>query len=101
MTIEALVERNRQLERAVQRWRLISLLLALLLICSVAIGGTSVGMLLMREDDVGFVLPWNRARQEEELAKQRAVRTFLEDDLLRQHEHRAADEAAKKEPGPP
>jgi hypothetical protein len=97
MTNESLVEQVSQLKRTVRTWRVVSLMLALLLICSLAIGGTSVGMLLLRQDDVGFVLPWNRARQEEE----RAVRAFLEDDLLRQHEKRAADEAEKKEPGPP
>jgi hypothetical protein len=39
MTNESLVERNRLLERSARRWRVFSLVLALLLIGAVAVGG--------------------------------------------------------------
>ena len=95
-------ERITQLENQVQRWRRISLVLALLLTCAIGIGGTSVGMLLLRGDGGEFVWPWNRARHEQELARQRAVQAFLEVELLTQQQElaKAADEAPKK-PGPP
>src|SRR5262245_6663174 len=81
---EQLVERNQQLERSVTRWKLVGLCLLLLLIGALAVGGTSVGMLLIRQDGGEFVWPWNRARHEEELARQRVMQAEAELVLQRQ-----------------
>jgi hypothetical protein len=87
---EPLLERINLLERSVQRWRRISLVLALLLIGAVAVGGASVGMLLIRQDGGGFLLPWYRARaaREDAIRAEQAMRTA--------EAARQAAEAAKK-----
>jgi hypothetical protein len=105
MPNEALVERNRQLERSVKRWRLVSLVLALLLICAVAIGGIVTA--IPRSQEPGGVwlwLPWIRAREAELRAREAADQARLEAVRAEQAaaERRAAkpaeDESVKKQP---
>jgi hypothetical protein len=92
MTNEPLVERNRQLERSVKRWRLVSLLLALLLIGTVAIGGI-VAVIPPTQQPGNFwhFLPWVRARA----AREDAIRARL---LELEAAKRAEDEARKNGP---
>jgi hypothetical protein len=76
--LQSLVERNRVLERAVQRWRLISLALLILLVSSTAISGTSF-LIYMLADDSRHELELMRmedmraremAQQQAEMARQ-------------------------------
>jgi hypothetical protein len=88
-------ERIQRLEQSVRRWRLVSLCLALLLLCSHAIGGTLVGLLFVNLPDQGnaLMMPWAReraARQAAEMARQEALRARQAADAARQ-----AAEAAK------
>ena len=81
MTNEPLIERNRQLERAVRRWKRVCLGLVLLVLCLLAGGGTVIG-LLMRQlpGQFDFMFPWTRQKvMQEEIerfreAEMRAIR---------------------------
>jgi hypothetical protein len=100
MTQQPLVERITQLGRSVKRWRLVSLCLALLLICVVTIGGVFTAIPATREPgDFWLFLPWVRAARaraaiEEMRARENEVRALQAVEAAK----RAEDEAAKKEP---
>lgn len=88
MTNEPILERVKQLEQQVRTWRRTSLVLALLLICGLAVGGTLVGSLTTEVPgrfDWMMLLPWVRA---ERAAREEALRARLE---------QAARAAAEKE----
>jgi hypothetical protein len=89
-------ERISQLERSVKRWRLISLLLVFLLTCAVAIGVIFTAIPSTQEPDFWLFLPWVRAR-----AAERARLEAVREKQALEAQRRAADAAAKKEPGPP
>jgi hypothetical protein len=95
MTNEPLVERNRQLERSVKRWRLISLVLALLLIGAAAIGGIFAVIPTSQEPgDFWLFLPWVRERA----AREDAMRARLQAEKALQEleaAKRAEDKANK------
>jgi hypothetical protein len=93
MTNEPLVERNRQLERSVKRWRLICLCLALLLTCAVAVGGIRASIPATQErGNFWHFLPWVRARAQQEAVRELATeRRALE--AARERERQAKDEA--------
>jgi hypothetical protein len=100
MTNEPLVERNRQLERSVKRWRLISLVLALLLIGAVAVGGIFAVIPATHEPgNFWHFLPWVRAREAEMRVMDAEMRARALDAERRAVE--AAKERAKDEANPP
>jgi hypothetical protein len=83
-------ERISQLERSVKRWRLVSLVLAFLLICAVGIGCILASVPPTQEhSDFWLWLPWIRARHQEEMARREAeaVRQQME---AKQREKQAA-----------
>jgi hypothetical protein len=79
---EQYTDRNSLLERSVRRWRLVSFILAVLLICSVAIGGTFVAVLLMQlphQNEMQMLLLREQdSRRQAEQAKQRAEQALRE-----------------------
>jgi hypothetical protein len=87
---EPLLERIRQRERRVKRWRLISLALALLLILAIAVGGILTVMPATREPG-GFWLwlPWVRARHQEEMARREADALRQQIEAAKQREQQA------------
>jgi hypothetical protein len=99
MTNEPLVERNRLLERSVKRWRLVSLVLALLLLCAVAIGAIFAAVPATHEPgEFWHFLPWVRAREAEMRAREEAMRA---EQALRAFEAaKRAEDEAKKNNGP-
>ena len=99
MTNEPLVERNRQLERSVKRWRLVSLCLALLLICGVTIGGVFTAIPAPQgPGDFWSWLPWVRAaRARAAIEEMRA----MENEVRALQAVEAAKERAKDEGTPP
>jgi hypothetical protein len=98
MTNEPLVERNRQLERSVKRWRLISLSLALLLVVLLAVGGTLTAIPTTDErGDFWLWLPWVRAARAAEMrAMQEQMRAVEAErqavEARKEHKKRAEDE---------
>lgn len=107
---EPLLDRISQLERSVKRWRLVSLLLAFLLTCVLAVAATFTTIQpTEKHGNFWLMLPWVRARaaREAELrARQEAVRVRAMQaeadrraaEFTKEGERRAADEAAKKRP---
>ena len=98
MTNEPLVERNRQLERSVKRWRLICLCLALLLTCAVAVGGIRASIPATQErGNFWHFLPWVRAREAELRAREQQMRALDAErravEAAREREKQAKDEA--------
>jgi hypothetical protein len=93
-----LQERISQLERSVKRWRLVSSVLTLLLICAVAIGGIFAVIPPTQEPGgIWLMLPWVRARAAREAemrARREAVRALRAVEAAK----RTEDAAAKKEP---
>jgi hypothetical protein len=80
---EQVLERLERAERAVRRWRLLSFALGVLLLCSLATGGTLVAMLMMQlpeRDEMDHLMmrelearnQADVARQEAEVARQEA-----------------------------
>jgi hypothetical protein len=69
---EALLKQIRLLKRSVRRWRLVSLGLALLLAIIIAVGGITL-LPTGESGDFWMMLPWVRARRQEELARQEAI----------------------------
>jgi hypothetical protein len=68
---EPLLERISQLEHQLRRWRRISVVLAFLLICVVAVAGAYMVMPPTQEPrNFWLWLPWVRARAEREAAEQ-------------------------------
>jgi hypothetical protein len=102
---EALLERISQLEHQLRRWRRISVLLAFLLICVVAVGGTFTAIpATLEPGEFWLWLPWVRAARER-AAMEDAIRAMQAEQDLQVlqavEEMRAAkerDEAAKKQP---
>jgi hypothetical protein len=98
MTNEPLVERNRQLERSVKRWRLICLVLAGLLICVLAIGGILTAIPATQgPSDFWLWLPWVRAARAAEMrAMQEQMRAVEAEkravEARKEHKKRAEDE---------
>jgi hypothetical protein len=76
---QPLDERISQLEHRVRRWRLLRLVLALLLVCALAVGGILTVIPATRERG-GFWtwLPWVRAREAEMRAREAEERARLE-----------------------
>jgi hypothetical protein len=75
-------ERIEQLERAVKRWKLVSLCLALLLVMLLAVGGTLTAIPATDErGDFWLWLPWVRAARERAAREDvlRAVRRTVHD----------------------
>jgi hypothetical protein len=109
---EPLLERITQLERSVKRWRLVSMVLTLLLICAVAIGGIFAVVPATQEPgEFWLFLPWVRARaareaEEQAIQNELKARQALEAlqaerrgvEAAQDREKRAEDAAAKKEP---
>jgi hypothetical protein len=96
MTNEPLVERNRQLERSVKRWRLVSVCLVLLLICALAIGVIFTAIPATQEPgEFWLFLPWVRARA----AREAELRARQEQEVraLQAEADRKAAEAAKQQ----
>ena len=88
-------EREQELERSVRRWRLVSFCLAFLLICALAIGGTTVCLVLVGSpDQEGFMMPWTRQR----IMRDRAMLERLE--AVRQVEVAEKAEGAAKAAAP-
>jgi hypothetical protein len=88
-------ERIEQLERSVKRWRLVSLVLALLLICAVAIGGIfAVVPATHARGEFWLWLPWVRERA----AREDAMRARLQAEKALQELEAAklAEDEAKK-----
>ncbi len=72
---EPLMERISVLERAVQRWKLVSVALLILLLCSMAISGTFGVVLMFARSGVREV---EIMRMEAEMARNEAVRAQAE-----------------------
>jgi hypothetical protein len=87
---EALLERIGVLERAVQRWRLVSLALALLCVSSLAINGT-FGIVMILSDDrrqereARMELEMERARAEQAIRQAEQVERMM----IEQHKRQA------------
>jgi hypothetical protein len=79
---EALLERNRQLQRSLRRWRLACLALAIVVVSLVAIGGTFGTFILLRLPDFDEIEMLQAERSRE-----------------RDHAHKAlqAEQAAREE----
>jgi hypothetical protein len=99
------IERNRQLERAVKRWKLVSLLLALLLIGAVTVGGLFAVIPATHEPgEFWHFLPWVRAREAEMRAMDAEMRARQEQMRALEAERPAAEpakERAKDDANPP
>ncbi len=92
MSNEPLSERIQQLEHQVRRWRQISLLLALLLICALAVAATLTALPATQEHgDFWLWLPWVRAARERAALEAEAVLRAEEEVRAR----KAADVARK------
>lgn len=100
MSNEPLLERIQHLERSVKRWRLVSLVLAFLLICLVAIGAIFTVIPPTQErGNFWLWLPWVRARREAEMqAMQEALRAAEAAKIAAEAAKRAQDEGVKKQP---
>jgi hypothetical protein len=80
---EPLLERIRDLERAVTRWRLISLALFILLISGTAISCT-FGVIVMLSDHRDMLHAEMMAREQAEVARMEADRARMDAELARQ-----------------
>jgi hypothetical protein len=92
---EPLLDRIAALERSVRRWRVVSFCLALLLLCSLAIGGTTLGLMMNLPGQFDFLMPWAReraAREEAEMARQEAIQAMHEAEAARKQAQDARKE---------
>jgi hypothetical protein len=93
---EPLLDRIAALERSVRRWRRVSLCLALLLLCSLAIGGTTVGLMMANlPGRFDFLMPWAReraAREAAEIARQEAIQAMQDAEAARKQAQDARNE---------
>ena len=105
---EPLLERIQDLERAVQRWKLISLALLFLLISGTAVSGT-FGVILMLSDVGNARLieaemmareQEERARQAEMAARNQVEQALLEAERARQQAEQIEKKAAEQQPPP-
>lgn len=94
---DQILDRLEQLERSVRRWRLATLVFAVLLVCSIAAGGT-VNLMLMLE------MPAQRElmmQAEEERDRAAVERAHAEKVRQQAEEGRREMEAAKNDGNPP
>jgi hypothetical protein len=92
-------ERVERLERSVRRWRLATFMLGILLLCTLATGGTIIAMLMsqlsgQRHMDL-ILLSEQNARRQAELAQQKAESARLDAEEASRQLHRQL-EAAKE-----
>jgi len=81
-------ERIEQLERRVRRWRLVSFVLAVLLVCALAVGGTFVVVLMVQAPD--------RREMQLLMERERAMRERAEQaERMRQQTERQLEAARK------
>ncbi len=108
---EPLLERIQDLERAVQRWKLISLALLFLLISGTAISGTFGVILMLSQDglrDARLIEAEMMAREQTEqarhaemVARQQAEQALQEAERARQQAQQLEKKAAEQHPRPP
>jgi hypothetical protein len=108
---EPLLERIQDLERAVQRWKLITLAFLFLLISATAIGGT-FGVILtlgqnglrdarLMEAEMMAREQADRARQAEMAARKQAEQALQEAERARQQAQQLEKKAAEQQPPAP
>jgi hypothetical protein len=102
---QPLLDRIRQLERTVLRWRLATFVLAILLVCSIAIGGTMSLMTMLQLPDrreMLMIREEERAmREQAEAARREALAAAEREKQARQQAEQALREAeaARKQGG--